>query len=223
MSNGTTSAGRRLHFEIFRFNPLEPETKPYMQSFEIEEKPYMSLFMALNEIRETLDPSLQFDFACRSAICGSCGMMVNGRPALGCRTLTSDLPETIHLHPLPVFKLIGDLSVDTGTWFRAMVEKTEGWIHTAEAFDPEAEEARLRRCQCQRRVPRACWHEPHCTFRDGPARQSRRCRLVRSHIRPGRRLRLLRLDGLRRRLPEGAALARGECLPATQGIYFGIY
>jgi fumarate reductase iron-sulfur subunit len=135
-SKGTTSAGRRLHFEIFRFNPLEPDTTPYMQSFEIEEKPYMSLFMALNEIRETRDPSLQFDFACRSAICGSCGMMVNGRPALGCRTLTSDLPEVIHLHPLPVFKLIGDLSVDTGTWFRAMVEKTEGWIHATKASTP---------------------------------------------------------------------------------------
>jgi fumarate reductase iron-sulfur subunit len=142
-SKGKTSAGRHLHFEIFRFNPLDPGTKPYMQSFEIEEKPYMSLFMALNEIRETQDPSLQFDFACRSAICGSCGMMVNGRPALGCRTLTSDLPEVIYLHPLPVFKLIGDLSVDTGTWFRAMVEKTEGWIHATEGFDPGAEEARM--------------------------------------------------------------------------------
>ena len=103
------AAGRRLHFEIFRYNPEDPDSKPHMQSFEIEEQPYMSLFMALNEIRETQDPSLQFDFACRSAICGSCGMMVNGRPNLGCRTQTSDLPDVINLHPLPVFKLVGDL------------------------------------------------------------------------------------------------------------------
>ena len=70
-------------------------------------------------------------------------MMVNGRPSLGCRTLTSDLPEVIRLHPLPVFKLVGDLSVDTGTWFREMVEKTEGWIHAQEAFDPNAQESRM--------------------------------------------------------------------------------
>ncbi len=143
MKDTATQGSRRLHFEIFRYNPEDPGYKPHMQSFELDETPYMSLFIALNEIREKQDPSLQFDFACRSAICGSCGMMVNGRPALGCRTLTSDLPEVIHLHPLPVFKLIGDLSVDTGTWFREMVEKTEGWVHAKEAFDPEAQEARM--------------------------------------------------------------------------------
>ena len=143
MTTGKSAAARRLHFEIFRYNPEDPESVPHMQTFELEEAPYMSLYIALHRIRETLDPSLQFDFACRSAICGSCGMMVNGRPTLGCRTLTSDLPDIIRLHPLPVFKLIGDLSVDTGTWFRQMVEKSEAWIHATSAFDPEAREERM--------------------------------------------------------------------------------
>ena len=139
----TSESNRRLTFEIFRYNPQDPESTPHMQTFEIDELPYMSLFMALNEIREKLDPSLQFDFACRSAICGSCGMMVNGRPGLGCRTQTSDLPDLVRLHPLPVFKLVGDLSVDTGVWFREMAEKTEAWIHAEKAFDPEAREERM--------------------------------------------------------------------------------
>jgi fumarate reductase iron-sulfur subunit len=134
---------RRLHFEIFRFNPEDPTSEPHIDNFEIDERPYMTLYMALNEIRETQDAGLQFDFACRSAICGSCGMMVNGRPALGCRTLTADLPETIRLHPLPAFKLIGDLSVDTGTWFRAMAERTEAWVHSQLPFDPNAPEERM--------------------------------------------------------------------------------
>ena len=134
---------RRLRFEIFRFNPEDSESTPHTDVFEIDETPYMSLYIALNQIRETQDPGLQFDFACRSAICGSCGMLVNGRPALACRTLTADLPETISLYPLPVFKLIGDLSVDTGTWFREMAERTEAWIHEQLPFDPEAEEARM--------------------------------------------------------------------------------
>ena len=137
------NGNRRLKFEIFRYNPQDPDSTPHMQSFEINELPYMSLFMALNEIREKQDPSLQFDFACRSAICGSCGMMVNGRPNLGCRTQTSDLPDVIRLHPLPVFKLVGDLSVDTGIWFREMAEKTEAWIHAEKAFDSDAQEDRM--------------------------------------------------------------------------------
>jgi len=143
MKQGKTKKLRRLQFEIFRYNPQDPDSKPHMQEFELDELPYMSLFMALNAIREKQDPSLQFDFACRSAICGSCGMMVNGRPALGCRTQTSDLPERIRLHPLPVFKLVGDLSVDTGIWFREMAEKSEAWVHAKEAFDPDAQEERM--------------------------------------------------------------------------------
>ena len=85
---GNTTAGRTLQFEIFRFNPEDPNSKPHMQSFELVETPYMSLFISLNEIREKQDPILQIDFACRSEIFGSSGMMFNGRPVLRCRTLT---------------------------------------------------------------------------------------------------------------------------------------
>ncbi len=143
MTGNSSTTSRRLRFEIFRYNPEDAESTPHMQTFELDEAPYMSLFIALNQIRETQDPSLQFDFACRSAICGSCGMMVNGRPVLGCRTQTSDLPDVVRLHPLPAFKLIGDLSVDTGTWFRGMVEKSEAWIKASKPFDPAAQEERM--------------------------------------------------------------------------------
>jgi fumarate reductase iron-sulfur subunit len=138
MSEQTTA--RRLRFEIFRYNPEDPASEPHLDRFELEEQPYMSLYLALNQIRERDDPSLQFDFACRSAVCGSCGMMVNGRPSLACRTQTSDLPDVIRLYPLPVFKLIGDLSVDTGSWFRALTEHVEGWVHERAPFDENARE-----------------------------------------------------------------------------------
>ena len=70
-------------------------------------------------------------------------MMVNGVPSLACRTQTADLPDVIRLYPLPVFKLVGDLSVDTGIWFREMAEKSEAWIHAKEAFDPQSQEERM--------------------------------------------------------------------------------
>ena len=135
--------GRTLTFKIFRFNPTSPDDKPRVDSFQLEETERLNIFTALNVIREQQAPDLMFDFVCRAGICGSCGMMINGRPTLGCRTLTSDLPDTITLYPMPFFKLLGDLSVDTGVWFREIAEQIESWIHTKDEFDPQAEEERM--------------------------------------------------------------------------------
>ena len=120
---------RQLKINVLRFNPQEPGSVPRMQIYEIEEADGMTLFIALNEIREKQDPSLQFDFVCRAGICGSCGMMVNGQPTLACRTLTKNLAPEISLAPLPVFELIADLSVNTGKWMRDMSERLEAWVH----------------------------------------------------------------------------------------------
>lgn len=140
---------RTLRFNIFRYNPMDPASEPHMETFLLPEIPSMTLFIALNQIREEQDPSLQFDFCCRAGICGSCGMLVNGRPGLACKTQTKDLPDDITLLPLPVFKLVGDLSVDTGTWFREMYSKVESWIHTDKEFDPAAQEERMDNAQAE--------------------------------------------------------------------------
>jgi len=120
--------GRTLQIEILRHNPGDPDSVPRMQTFSVEEAESMTLYIALAEIQETQDPSLQFDFVCRAGICGSCGMIINGRPGLACRTLTGNLPEHITLAPLPAFELIGDLSLDTGKWMRGMSERLETWV-----------------------------------------------------------------------------------------------
>ena len=124
-----TPARRQLKINVLRFNPQDPGSVPRMQTYEIEEADGMTLFIALNEIREKQDPSLQFDFVCRAGICGSCGMMINGRPTLACRTLTKDLEPEISLAPLPVFELIADLSINTGKWMRDMSERLDAWVH----------------------------------------------------------------------------------------------
>jgi fumarate reductase iron-sulfur subunit len=130
MKNET--ANRTLKISVLRFNPQDKKSVPHMQTFEIEESEQMTLFIALMEIREKQDPSLEFDFVCRAGICGSCGMMINGSPTLACRTLTKDLGTEISLAPLPVFELIADLSVDTGKWMRGMSERLETWLHMKE-------------------------------------------------------------------------------------------
>jgi fumarate reductase iron-sulfur subunit len=123
-------AARTLQIQVLRHNPRDPASVPHLQTFEVEEADTMTLFIALSEIRERQDPSLQFDFVCRAGICGSCGMIINGRPGLACRTLTRDLPDRITLAPLPAFELVGDLSVNTGTWMRGMSEQLETWVHS---------------------------------------------------------------------------------------------
>jgi len=132
MSNA--NGGRSLKFNIFKYDPQKEGDKPRIETFEVEEAPGMTIFIALNQIREKQDPALQFDFVCRAGICGSCGMVINGRPDLACRTLTSKFkkPE-ITLLPLPAFDLIGDLSVNTGKFNREVSERVGTWIHDEEA------------------------------------------------------------------------------------------
>ncbi|GAB6178044.1 fumarate reductase iron-sulfur subunit [Desulfobaculum senezii] len=134
---------RTLTFDIFRYTPQDKDSAPHMETFVLPETPSMTLFIALTRIREEQDPSLQFDFCCRAGICGACGMLINGRPDLACKTKTADLPERITLMPLPIFKLVGDLSVDTGSWFREMYSRVGSWVHTDKAFDPLAQEERM--------------------------------------------------------------------------------
>lgn len=132
----TPSGARRLRISVVRCNPQQAASLPHLQRYEIDEADGMTLYIALNEIRETQDASLHFDFVCRAGICGSCGMVINGRPGLACRTLTRSLPEEITLAPLPGFALIADLSVDTGTWMRGMSERLRAWLHMKNA-DPD--------------------------------------------------------------------------------------
>ncbi|ACA60423.1 fumarate reductase iron-sulfur subunit [Candidatus Desulforudis audaxviator] len=135
--------GRRLTFDIFRYHPFAAGTEPRTQTFHLRETPGMNIYAALTRIREEQDPSLMFDFVCRMALCGSCGMVINGRPRLACKTFTSHLPDRITLFPLPVFQLVGDLSVDTGEWFRHVSLKTGAWLHTSRAFESGVPEERM--------------------------------------------------------------------------------
>ena len=120
---------RKLKLRVLRYNPRERGSVPRMQTYELEEADGMTLFIALNEVRENHDASLHFDFVCRAGICGSCAMIIDGRPGLACRTLTKNLGTEITLAPLPVFELIADLSVNTGKWMRAMSERLQTWVH----------------------------------------------------------------------------------------------
>lgn len=132
---------RQLTLRIFRHHPQDPASVPHEDRFTLSETPGLTLFLALQQLREEVDPSLSFDFVCRAGVCGSCAMVINGRPGLACRTQTANLPAEISLHPLPGFALIADLSVDTGRWMRRLSEHLEAWVHGTGPTDVDALEA----------------------------------------------------------------------------------
>jgi fumarate reductase iron-sulfur subunit len=134
---------RQLAIQVFRHDPRDPGSRPRVVTHGLEETPGMTLFIALTRIREEQAPDLNFDFVCRAGVCGSCAMLINGRPGLACRTLTANLPATITLFPLPGFELIADLSVNTGKWMRGMTERLQAWLHLDAEPDPDAIEAAM--------------------------------------------------------------------------------
>lgn len=134
-------ASRSLTFNVFRHNPRDAASRPRVESYRLDETPGMTLFIALTRIREEFDPGLNFDFVCRAGVCGSCAMVINGRPGLACRTLTAQQPDQINLFPLPGFELIADLSVNTGKWMRAMSERLQAWVHLQAEPDLDVLEA----------------------------------------------------------------------------------
>ena len=94
--------------------------------------------MTLLRIRDELDGTLAFRASCRSAVCGSCAMVINGKIDLACRTQASFFDsQTIILEPLPNMNVIKDLVVDM-TPFWNMYEKVKPYL-IRQSPDPEKE------------------------------------------------------------------------------------
>ncbi len=67
------------HISIKRYLP-DSAAEPYWQTYDVAVEDSTSLLDALNHIKEQQDSTLSYRWSCRMAICGSCGVMVNGIP-----------------------------------------------------------------------------------------------------------------------------------------------
>lgn len=105
------SAARIQKVEILRYDP-EVDNEPYLQKFDVPFDDTMSVLDAIGHIKDNLDKNLAYRWSCRMAICGSCGMMVNGIPKLACKSFLRDYPEGVVLEPLANFPIEKDLIVD---------------------------------------------------------------------------------------------------------------
>jgi len=96
--------------KVFRWSPGFRER---IQRFWVPAKDGMTVLDALVDAQRRLDPTLAFRYACRVGMCGSCGMVINGRERWACRTLLKSLKTRIvTVRPLYHFPLIRDLVVD---------------------------------------------------------------------------------------------------------------
>jgi fumarate reductase iron-sulfur subunit len=103
---------RYITLEVTRYRP-EEEMEPTTQSYTIPFREDMVVLDALNYIKDEQDGTLSYRWSCRMGICGSCGMVVNGRPRLTCATFLREFyPNTVRVEPLTNFPIVRDLVVD---------------------------------------------------------------------------------------------------------------
>jgi succinate dehydrogenase/fumarate reductase iron-sulfur protein len=125
---GTSAMPDNVILEVARFSP-ESDTQPRFETFEVPYRPDWMVLDALNHIKDQIDGSLTFRWSCRMGICGSCGMMINGREWLACEKRISDFASMgpIQVAPLQHFPVIRDLVIDM-TDFLEKLEKTRPWL-----------------------------------------------------------------------------------------------
>lgn len=125
-------------FKILRYDVREPEIEPHFESYRIKVVSGLTILMVLLRIRDEIDGTLSFRSSCRSAVCGSCAMVINGKIDLACRTQVAAFgSNTIVLEPLPNLEIIKDLVVDL-TPFWNMYEKVKPYL-IRKSSDPEKE------------------------------------------------------------------------------------
>mgnify|MGYP003624675545 FL=1 len=111
-----------MKIDILRYRP-EMDDAPFTQTFELPYNPDMSVLEALQYIKDHLDSTISFRWSCRMAICGSCGMMVNGVPKLGCKAFLRDYyPKKLSLEPLANFPIERDLVVVMDDFIKKLEE-----------------------------------------------------------------------------------------------------
>jgi succinate dehydrogenase/fumarate reductase iron-sulfur protein len=121
MSSSLTSsspAGRTLRVVVKR---SEGGSR---QEFSVQATDPVTVLDVLREIQQGHDPSLAFRYSCRVAMCGTCGVRVDGRSALACRSVIPANQDEIEIAPLAGLPVVRDLVVDTqpfwAQWARVM-------------------------------------------------------------------------------------------------------
>lgn len=126
-----------------RYSPESGEPA-YWQRFAVELPESASVLDAILNVRAREDGSIAVRCSCQAAICGSCGVRINGNPALACNTKLSDAVLTskdagvIEVEPMGNMPVIKDLIVDMDAVHWKKVQRVVPWL-LPEGDPPERE------------------------------------------------------------------------------------
>lgn len=90
------------------------------REYKVEATPTTTVLTGLEEIKGHQDGALTFRQSCRSAICGSCGMKINGRTRLACKTHIGAVARDglLEITPMANQPVLKDLVVDIGPFYQ---------------------------------------------------------------------------------------------------------
>ncbi len=105
------SPTKNVTLRISRSNP-KTSTEEKFDEFTVSYQKWTTVLDAILEVKRHLDHSVGVRYSCRQASCGSCGMKINGKPALACFTKITELNSSvITIEPMNNFPIIRDLAV----------------------------------------------------------------------------------------------------------------
>lgn len=88
------------------------------QTYEVAlEREGMTVLDGLFWLVDNHEDAPAFRYTCRSAVCGSCAMMINGKNRLACKTQIRTLKMPVKIEPLPGLEVIKDMVVNMSPFF----------------------------------------------------------------------------------------------------------
>ncbi|MFZ4791787.1 MAG: succinate dehydrogenase/fumarate reductase iron-sulfur subunit [Candidatus Competibacteraceae bacterium] len=99
---------RQIQLEVLRYNP-ETDSEPRYQTYSVPCMNEWVVLDALNYVKDNLDPTLSYRWSCHMAVCGSCGMMINGEPKLACKAFIHEYTDQVRVEPMANFPIERDL------------------------------------------------------------------------------------------------------------------
>ena len=133
---------------IFRIKRYSKEKGSYWQEYKLKVDRYTQVIEGLRRIKVEQDPTLAFRAACHMAVCGSCGMKINGEPRLACKTNILETVKkfgsnVITIEPMDNYPVLKDLIVDMGDFY-ARMEKVKPRLYPAKEVLEYKAEHRLK-------------------------------------------------------------------------------
>jgi succinate dehydrogenase / fumarate reductase, iron-sulfur subunit len=121
--------------KLRRYDPQSGEA-PYYEEFQIDLEPHRSVLEAILQVKAEQDGSVGIRCSCRAAICGSCGVRINGKAGLACHTHLDHAAKTgvnadgrtILVEPMGNMPVIKDLIVDMDAVHWKKIQRVTPWL-----------------------------------------------------------------------------------------------